>query len=357
LALPGCSGRRTEEPIWIGHVGPLSGPDRVAGESMKRGMMLAIEEVNAEDQRIAGRRLAIIHADSRSQPDRARSEAVRLVTLNKLAALVGGRDQATADRLAQALQPYNPPLFTPACLVSTNPENVFSLDVTPDFRGAKLAQFAAEQFGATRAALLVDESLPACAAIASAFAREWRSTADRQVQSLEIKGTEMPSRLPERLKKADAQVLVVAATADRVSDIWHTLSGQNQKIQFVFAGEAAQWQRIETDPELRGKVHGVTVYAAGRFEEMGQQFLAHYRKQYKEDADVDAMRGYELIHVLAEGLRKSRGIGGLILREAMGEKEDWAGLTGKLRFKNGSALRPLFAVRAGDTVPLKTFDP
>ena len=59
------------------------------------------------------------------------------------------------------------------------------------------AAVPAEHFGATRAVLLVDESLPACAAVASILVREWRSAAGRQVQSLEIKGAEMPTRLPE----------------------------------------------------------------------------------------------------------------------------------------------------------------
>ncbi len=355
LALPGCSRHGSEEPIWIGQVGPLSGPERAAGESMKRGMLLAVEEANGEDQRIAGRHLAILHADSRGQPERARSEAVRLVTLNKLAAVVGGRDQANADRLAQALQPYTPALLTPACVVTPSLEGVFSLDVSPRFRGDSLARFAAEQFSASRAVLVVDETLPVCAAVATAFTQEWRSGAGRQLQSLEIKGTELPARLLERLKKAEAQVLVVAAMADRVSDAWQALAGQNHKVQIVFAGESVQWQRIEADPDLRGKVHGVTVHATSRFDEAGKKFLTRYREKYKEEADADACRGYELIRVLVEGLRKGRGSGGLGLREELAEGKEWPALTGNLRFKDSCAIRPLFAVRAGESVPLRTF--
>src|SRR5688500_4223865 len=101
LALTGCSQRGAQDPLWIGHVGPLSGPDRVYGERMKQGMEVALEEVNAD----AERKIAIVHADNRGKTERSESEAVRLVSLNRLLAMIGGRDSAEANKLAQALQP------------------------------------------------------------------------------------------------------------------------------------------------------------------------------------------------------------------------------------------------------------
>ncbi len=355
LALAGCSGQATEEPIWIGHVGPLSGPERSAGESMKRGILLAIEEANAEGQRIAGRTLSVLHADSRGQAERARPETVRLITLNRIAALIGGRDYLNADRLAQALQPYTAPLLTPACVVSPNLEGVSSLDVSPHFRGQCLARFAAVQFSASRAALLVDETLPACAAIATAFAREWRSVAERKLHSFEIKGTELPAHLPNRLSKAEAQVLVVAATADHTSTAWQALEAAKLTLPIVFAGEAVQWQRIEADTDLRRKVHGLTTLVPGQFDEAGKKFLTRYRERHKEDADADACHGYEMIRILTAALRGTAGGGGLRLRDALAKAEEWPGLTGKIHFKEGCAIRPLYALRAGESTPLKTF--
>src|SRR5436305_1429017 len=96
LALAGCSRKSAGEPLLVGHVGPLSGSDRAAGMYFQRGLDLALKEV-IEDDGVAGRQLAVLHADTHSQLDRARQEAVRLVTLNKLNALLGGHDQASAD--------------------------------------------------------------------------------------------------------------------------------------------------------------------------------------------------------------------------------------------------------------------
>src|SRR5438105_15022234 len=130
FTLAGCSRRSDEEPLLIGHVGPLSGANRAAGEAAQHGMTIAIEDANGE-----GGKLAILHADSRGSAERSRSEAVRLFTLNaKLTAIVGGRDQGAADSLAQALQPYPAVLLTFAPCSTPGLEGVFSLDVAPAFR-------------------------------------------------------------------------------------------------------------------------------------------------------------------------------------------------------------------------------
>src|SRR5260370_4080826 len=50
----GCSGKGEEEPLYLGHVAPLSRADRIVGEHARRGMRLAVEEANEEDNRIAG---------------------------------------------------------------------------------------------------------------------------------------------------------------------------------------------------------------------------------------------------------------------------------------------------------------
>jgi branched-chain amino acid transport system substrate-binding protein len=48
LALTGCSGGASAEPLRIGLEAPLSGEQAVTGEDMLRGAQLAADEINAE---------------------------------------------------------------------------------------------------------------------------------------------------------------------------------------------------------------------------------------------------------------------------------------------------------------------
>jgi branched-chain amino acid transport system substrate-binding protein len=348
FALNGCSGRSTEDPLYIGYVGPLSGTSRAAGEAMQRGMLLALEDANSEDNRIAGRRLAILHADCGGSPERGRSEAVRLVTLNpKLAALTGGRGQASADRLAQAVQPYPAVLLTSAPCSTAALEGVFSLDVAPSFRGESLARFAAGHLKARHATLVTDEKSPFCAAAASAFTAQWRSTTGQSLVSLDADS--IAKRKPS-LNKTD--VVVLAGSADAL--VRTVLDAKRPGVPLLFAGEPADWPTFEK--EAGEDAYTVLVHATSKFDEAGEKFLAKYKEKFHEDVGGDAGQGCELIRVLAAALRESKGTGGLKLREVLVQGEDFPGLTGKLRFKDGRAVRPLFAVRAGNRSAIQTFN-
>src|SRR5262245_24786782 len=93
----GCGGRRTPEPGWVGHVAPLSGPERGRGESARRGILLAVEEANSASE--GGRPLAVRHADGARD---ARAETVRLLAVNRVAALLAGPDAAVSATAVRA---------------------------------------------------------------------------------------------------------------------------------------------------------------------------------------------------------------------------------------------------------------
>jgi branched-chain amino acid transport system substrate-binding protein len=352
LTAAGCSRRSSEEPLWAGDVSPLSGAERTAGEHFQRGLLLALEEVNGEEDRIAGRRLAVLHADSRSQIEQARHEAVRLVSLNKLNALLGGRDQATVERLAQALQLYPVPLLTPGPSGPAGSENVFSIEVSSEFRGDCLARFASEHLKLQRAVVMVDNGSPLSASTASAFSSRWRSADKRKVQTWDARAEESARDLPERLRKAQAEVVLFATSA---ADLLAVRASLPATLPVLFGGEPVDWQRLEASPDASKQLYGATVHAPARFDKEGETFLKRYREKHHEEADVNACQGYELLDILAEVLRTAKGAGPSKVREVLGERKDLPALNGELRFSKGRALRPLYVMRHKEAKPMQEF--
>src|SRR5437868_1911607 len=82
----GCTAKTEPEPILVGHVAPLSGADKSRGEHARQGIRLAVEEAEP----VAGRRVAVDHADTRSDPEAVRAVVRRLLTVNRVAAVLGG---------------------------------------------------------------------------------------------------------------------------------------------------------------------------------------------------------------------------------------------------------------------------
>ncbi len=345
VSLAGCSRRGEEEPLLVGHVVPLSGRDRLVGEHTQRGMRLGLEEAN-EIPPIAGRRVAVVHADSRGDPARARAEAVRLATVNKVLAVLGGEPD-DVERLVAAVGPYSLPLLTAAApRNSANQEGVFSLDVTPDFRGEVLARFADKELKADRAAVLVDDSRPLCVAVASAFTRKWQSGEKKKTLRTprfdpKAEGSNLAGLLRE------VQVLVFAGTAKDFVRVRAALEKEKTTPKFIFAGEAAEWARLVADLDAGRGVYAANVYAPPGLTKDGKHFAATYRKQFDEGPDLYAFEGYELASVIVEALRETRGIGGAKLREELAKDREFQGLTGTFRFNQGHAVRSLYVLRRG----------
>ena len=96
---PGCEHR--SPTVLVGHLAALSGPERERGLAAVRGIQLAVDEINADkEQWIVGHRIAVIHADTKGDPATAENQAVRLASVNKVSALIGGDTQIEMARLA-----------------------------------------------------------------------------------------------------------------------------------------------------------------------------------------------------------------------------------------------------------------
>src|SRR4051794_22376128 len=84
----GCVQRPATTPIRIGHLAAFSGPERTRGDHARRGIQLAVSAAMAEDQKVAGRALVVHHADHAGDADVFQAEAVRLLAITQVSALI-----------------------------------------------------------------------------------------------------------------------------------------------------------------------------------------------------------------------------------------------------------------------------
>src|SRR5205823_3494821 len=159
LALAGCQRSPAPEPILIGHIAPFDGPDKIIGEHAKQAILMAVEEVNKEENRILGRRIGVLHPSYPAEDlKNLQPLAVRLLTVDKAVALVGGRDLDQARSLGRTAQAYESPVVTPTELpIEPLGENIFSVNVGLSFEGQALARFAAKDLNAQSVVVLMDE--------------------------------------------------------------------------------------------------------------------------------------------------------------------------------------------------------
>ena len=156
LILAGCSQKTTE--IKIGGVGPVSGEAATFGQSTKEGYELAVEEWNKAGG-LLGNQIKLIFQDDKGDPTEAATVWTKLISQDKVAAIVGTFMSKCSLAGAPISQANKVPMISPT---STNPkvtevgEYIFRACFIDPFQGAVGAKFAYENLNARTAACIFD---------------------------------------------------------------------------------------------------------------------------------------------------------------------------------------------------------
>jgi branched-chain amino acid transport system substrate-binding protein len=92
-------------PILIGITADASGQYANSGDSDKRGIIMAIEEMNAKGG-VMGRPIKYVHMDTETTPATGSRIAERMIKQDKVAFMVGGVSSGVANAISQVAQKY-----------------------------------------------------------------------------------------------------------------------------------------------------------------------------------------------------------------------------------------------------------
>lgn len=126
------------DSVKIGAVLPFSGGLEIFGEQAKAGIDLAVKEIN-EAGGIAGRTLAVIYEDNKTDPKTSVEKASKLIRKEKVISVIGPITSSGRDAMIPTLKRLKTPL-----LYATNYEgglcedNVFSFNTVPNQELAQL---------------------------------------------------------------------------------------------------------------------------------------------------------------------------------------------------------------------------
>src|SRR5262249_36146854 len=138
----GCYRSSSTEPLSLGHVAATTGPDKAAGEHARQGIHVAVEKENGDPKDLVlGRKIAARHANAKRDARDAAAATVRLMSVNRVVALLGGTDSAQAEQIARGAESAGAPVVLQAALPSPG-ENTFSIVPSLARRGQVLGKFA-----------------------------------------------------------------------------------------------------------------------------------------------------------------------------------------------------------------------
>ncbi len=106
--------------VKVGVVLPLSGKLAETGADLKRGLEFAVEQINSAGgiKSLGGAKIVLVYGDSAGKPETGAAEAERLITEEKVVAMLGSYQSAVTKTVSEVCEKYKVPMLNPE---STSP--------------------------------------------------------------------------------------------------------------------------------------------------------------------------------------------------------------------------------------------
>ncbi|MFB7641746.1 ABC transporter substrate-binding protein [Peribacillus butanolivorans] len=335
------------DTIKIGANLELSGGTASFGQSAADGLKLAIEEINKEG--IDGKKLEIIKVDNKSDAAEATSGSIKLVSQDKVVAVVGSATSTNTLAQVQVAQDNKVPLLTPT---ATNPDitnkagklndYVFRTCFIDPFQGTVAANFASDDIGAKTAAIYVDSASDYSKGLAAAFKEAFTANGGKIVreEAYVTKDTDFRATLT-RIKSAKPEFVFLPGYYEEVGLILKQAREDGIDVPFMGGDGWDSPKVVEIAGAEALKNTFITNHYSPEDEDAKiQDFVAAYKKKYNKTPDAFAALGYDSGYYLADAIKRSGDATPENIRQALEEVKDLQLVSGTLNLdKNHDPIK------------------
>lgn len=343
LALAGCSDNNTGargntvqgNVIKIGQYASLTGGTATFGTETNEGIELAIAEANAAGG-VNGKQFQLVTEDDQSKPEIAQTVVTKLITQDKVVAVLGEVASTRSIRGGTVCQQYHTPMISPS---STNPEVtkkgdcIFRVCFTDDFQAAADAKFAYDQ-GFRNVAIYKDIKNDYSVAFAKNFVDTFTKLGGK------IAGESTYSEGDTDFKAALNSIKGSSVKADAILVPGYytevgTIARQAKEIGLnapLIGGDG--WDSPKLVPgagtALEGSFFSDHYFSTELKEPEMQEFIKNYKAKYNKEPGVLAALGYDSAKLLVDAVKRAKTMDGTGIRDAIAETKDFPGVAGKI---------------------------
>ncbi len=343
-------------PIKIGHYASLTGKDAAFGVATRKGILLAVEELNAQGG-VLGRRIEYLVEDIQSKQGESVTAVKKLISRDKVVAVLGANASSNSLEAAPICQNARIPMMA---ISSTNPkvteigDYIFRICFIDPFQGAVLAKFAHTSLQAKRVALLTSTNSPYSIGLSSVLRERFKALGGEIVAEQKFTEGDKDFRAQLTAIRA-AKPDVIAATGFYSEAALICLQARSLGINVPFIGGDG-WEAPQL-VELGGKaVEGSyysTYFSAENSAPEVQSFVQRYRTRWNNETPegVSAL-GYDAMNLLAAALRRNGTVDSRKLRDAIAATRDFEGVTGRTTIdekRNSTKAAVMLTIKDGRT--------
>jgi branched-chain amino acid transport system substrate-binding protein len=328
------------EPVKIGLVTALSGQSAKAGEAIHRGLVIAIDEINAKGGVLGGRKLELVRRDDEGNPAKGQVAARELIFKEKVAVLIGGLDTPVSLAIIQISNEQKVPFMgpwaagTPITRNNANPNFVFRVSAVDEIVDKAMLQYAQSRYSSKNPGIIVvnnpwgESNLNGL--LAALQAKGMKPAA---VEKFEANDVDVTPQLA-RLKAANTDTLLMVGNVGPSAQVVKSLDRMGWKVPIVSHWGPAGGRFSElAGPNAKDVIFVQTYSFFGKQTPVGERVLDALKKKYpdiKGPGDVTPAVGvanaYDAMHLTALAIEKAGSTNGDAIRQGFYKIEKYDGL-------------------------------
>jgi branched-chain amino acid transport system substrate-binding protein len=354
----------TTGDILVGEYGSMTGGEATFGISTHNGIKLAIDAKNKAGG-IKGRQITLISLDDQGKSEEANAVVTRLITQNKVIAVLGEVASSRTRAAAPIAQSNHVPMITPS---STNPkvteigDYIFRVCYTDTFQGTVMARFASENLKAKKVAILRDVKSDYSMGLADSFVKKFKElggqiVSDQSYQSGEI---DFKGQLTQ-IRGSNPEAIFIPGYYTEVGLIARQTRQLGLTVPLMGGDGWDSSKLYEIGKEAINGNYFANHYTTETTDPTIVNFIKNYKDTYKgETPDSLAALGFDAARILMDSMERAPQLTSKAIRDEIAKTKDFPGVTGKISIDDHrNASKPAVVVKVDGTVNrfVTTFNP
>jgi branched-chain amino acid transport system substrate-binding protein len=317
----------------------LSGGAATYGQETVEGIELAVDQIN-KNGGVLGKQLELVKADNKSDIVEAANVATKLVTKDKVVAVLGPATSGNTKAAAPVMMQNHVPLISASATgddvtVDSNGkvrDYVFKICYSDSFQGVVLANFAYNDLKVKNAAVLVDSTSDYSKGLAKSFKDTYTKLGGSIVtEQAYVEKEQNFKAVLTTIKGNNPDVLFVPGYYNEVGLIVKQARDLGLNVPVV-GGDGYDSPKLA---ELAGKTALNDVYFSNHYSSKDTspevvKFNDAFKTKYNKQPDGFNALGYDLAYFLSDALTRAGAADSEKLKDTLAATKDFTGITGKL---------------------------
>jgi branched-chain amino acid transport system substrate-binding protein len=315
----------------------LSGNVATYGQSISSGIELAFEELN-KNGGVLGKQIEPVKVDNKSDNTEAANVATRLVTRDKVVALLGPATSGNTKAASPAATQNKIPLISASATaddvtIDSNGkvrEFIFKTCFSDSFQGVMMSNFAYNDLALKNAAVLVDTTSDYSKGLAKSFKETYVKLGGSVVteEAYQAKDTDFKAVLT-KIKGLNPEVLFIPGYYEEVGLIIRQARDLGLNVP-VLGGDGYESPKLSeiAGSDALNKVYYTSHYSSKDTAPEVVKFREDFNKKYGKDPDAFSALGYDMAYYFADALKRAGEVDSSKLKDSLADTKDFKGVTG-----------------------------